>query len=135
MPSSRVKFASLSEDGWELRNGEDAHRANPDTFWIPSFEIRSSRKRGDGVKLVFVIKAMDENGADQSGGERMWVIVLERAGEHYLGLLDNEPVSIEPRSANLSRGSRVWFGPEHIIDTSEVPPAYLRESFPEEFAT
>ncbi len=125
----------MDADGWQLRNAEQTHRANPATFWIPEREIRTTRKRGDGVERVFDIATIDGCGQARCGGERMWGVVLERVGGLYLGVLDGEPVSIEPGTGSLFRGCRVWFGPEHIIDTSDVPRDYLRAAFPREFAT
>jgi len=42
----RVRLASFDKDYWELRNGEECHEKDPDTFWIPSLEERKSLRRG-----------------------------------------------------------------------------------------
>ena len=68
----------------KLLNGEQRHRECPDTFWIPSRNLRPSLRAGDHATCVFDDK------------ERMWVLlkrVVRKNGRvRYNGDLDNCPV-------------------------------------------
>ena len=124
-----VRVATLEEDGWKLRSGEAAHREHPDTFWIPSPEERWSLKRGQTVKLIFEIEAEDEAGNLEVNAERMWVIVADRIGPHYIGILDNDPATVEAtEDGYLVCGAEIPFLAEHVIDISDDAPAdYVAE--------
>lgn len=100
-------------DGWHLDSGEERHANAPDTFWIPTREARESLQPGDYAKLIFVI-ALDD-AEDSVDVERMWVIVRERIGDTYLGILDNKPSGIT-ENEDLWLGTELPFRPEHIID-------------------
>jgi len=128
-------LANIKEHFWELRSGEKAHEQNPDTFWIPSYDKRSNLKKGMAAKLIFDIETEDETGEIQTGGERMWVIVVSEKDGYYLGVLDSEPSSIEPGTGYLEQGSKLWFKPEHVIDIDNPPVDYLVETYPDEFNT
>ena len=69
-----MQLANLKEDYWQLRNGEEAHRDNPDTFWIPDIEKRKSLKIGDAAKVILEIECEDENGDIFVEGERGYVV-------------------------------------------------------------
>lgn len=59
-------------------------------------------------------------------GERMWVIVAERCGEGYIGILDNQPASFERRQeGDLCYGAEVPFLPAHGIDIASPPTEYV----------
>jgi hypothetical protein len=121
-----LRKPSLDEDGWALRNAEGSHEENPASFWIPDRDVRDGLKVGQAAKLIFEIIATSLDGNQQLGGERMWVIVSERVGDQYVGILDNPPASL-PRdddSLYLVFGAEIPFGPEHIIDTATPPEAY-----------
>ncbi len=46
----------------------------------------------------------------------------------YLGMLDNQPGSIEAADdAYLVRGAEIPFGPEHVIDIATPPAEYIDE--------
>jgi hypothetical protein len=45
----------------------------------------------------------------------MWVVVRGRVGEHYFGVLDNNPSSIQENDEFWS-GIEVPFEPRHVID-------------------
>ncbi len=120
-----MRLPTFERDFWELRSGEAAHRENPDTFWIPPLEQRQSLKRGQAARLIFEIEGTDEEGNVSVQGERMWVIVSERCGDFYIGLLDNKPASIEPADdVYLCFGAEVPFLPEHVIDIDDPPSDY-----------
>lgn len=117
------RLATLDVDDWTLHDGEQAHREHPETFWIPPATARHDLTRGSEVKLMFEMRGVDEDGQVDSGVERMWVIVTERVGDRYLGLLDNQPLAYDPADPQvyLRAGAEVCFGPEHVIDIAEDP--------------
>jgi hypothetical protein len=120
-----MRLAKLESDFWQLRSGEDAHRAAPDTFWIPALRRRESLKRGQAAKLIFEIEATEPDGTVSSQGERMWVIVAEKIGDIFIGRLANQPVCLEPSDdAYLGIGAEVPFRAEHVIDIDDPPPEY-----------
>lgn len=120
-----MRLATFSEVFWELRSGEKSHEDNPETFWIPPEGERNNLKRGDGAKLIFEIEGEDEHGNISYQAERMWVIVAEKTGDVYIGILDNQPASIEPLDEiYLVFGAEIPFKAEHIIDLREVPGEY-----------
>jgi hypothetical protein len=53
----------------------------------------------------------------------MWVVVAERVGEAYIGLLVNQPGTVEPDDeVYLCYGAEIPFLPEHVVDIN-APPA------------
>jgi hypothetical protein len=124
---SVVRLAAHSTDFWQLRSGEEAHRSNPATFWIPPLAERQGLERGQAAKLIFELEGIEEDGSVGVMSERMWVIVAERVGDLFVGVLDNQPAFIEiTDSVYLRFGAEVPFGPEHVIDISEPPEDYAR---------
>jgi hypothetical protein len=112
-----MRLPNHKEDFWELRSAEESHRKNPDTFWLPPLEERQCLTRGQAAKLIFEIESVDDEGAIQVQGERIWVIVAERHGDYYIGILDGQPASIEPdEDSYLCFGTEIPFMPEHVID-------------------
>lgn len=108
-----MREADLDVDGWCLEDGEARHREAPDTFWLPELERREALQPGDLAKLVFRISVDSEE--QPVTVERMWVLVRERIGLHYLGVLANDPCSIEEND-QLWRGVEFPFEPRHVID-------------------
>jgi hypothetical protein len=120
-----MRLASLALDGWELRSAEDAHARNPTTFWIPALEHRRALRRGQGVKLLFDIQKGAARGSAGTSGERMWVVVGERAGERFVGRLATEPTCLPVGEAHyLCVGAEILFGAEHVADIDDPPNAY-----------
>lgn len=126
-----LRLATFEEDFWQLRSGEESHKENPEHFWIPDLEIRQNLKRGDAVKLIFDFEGYNENGELEIGGERMWVVVKEKVGDFYLGILDNQPAGMDEEF--LDKGSEICFKAEHIIDVGFPPKEYLEERFGKDF--
>lgn len=122
-----MHLPSLESDYWELRSGEEAHREHPDTFWIPPLEQRQNINRGQAVRLIFDIESEDEDANITVQSERMWVIVSERHGGYYIGILDNQPASLDPANNNvyLCFGAEIPFLPEHVIDIANPPNQYV----------
>ena len=102
----------LDREGWALEDGETYHREAPDTFHIPDLAVRRVLKPGDLAKLIFRIAVIDDDAPEAV--ERMWVIVLECTSSGYIGVLDNEPSSIEVNPI-FWRGTLVPFDYRHII--------------------
>ena len=58
----------------------------------------------------------------------MWVLVAERCGDFYVGVLGNQPASVEPGgSFYLRPGAEVPFLPEHVVDIADPPVGYAEE--------
>ena len=100
-------LASFDTDGWELEDGEALNREAPDTFHIPPGAERQQLCSGQIVKLVFRI-ALSDGSVEV---ERMWVVVVERRENFYIGKLDNNAYSTE----EIKAGMEVYFEPRHII--------------------
>ena len=122
-----MRFPTLERDFWELRSGEGLHAESPTTFWIPPLEHRQRLPRGAGVKLVFDVQGVGDDGAAVIQRERMWVIVSEQRGDVYIGRLDNDP-SVEPSpDTYLARGAEIPFRAEHVVDIQAPPGEYVEE--------
>ncbi len=77
------------------------------------------------MRLMFDIEFNDDDGRLVIQGERMWVIVSERCGDYYIGILDNPPASLEPSDeAYLCFGAEIPFLAEHVIDIADPPAEY-----------
>lgn len=68
---------------------------------------------GEFAQLIFSIDTGDPE--DPIAVERMWVIVRERFAGGYLGILNNNPVSIMENEFFWS-GIELPFSAKHIID-------------------
>lgn len=106
-------MGTLEEDGWTLDDAVERHRLAPNTFQIPPEDIRANLPIGADAKLIFLLRS-DEGSVK---GERMWVRVVGRMGEGYIGVLNNDPTT---QGAALALGDRLVFRPENIIDV--LPP-------------
>jgi hypothetical protein len=121
-----MRLATLEHDYWQLRSAEESHDQNPATFFIPPAEQRQTLQRGSAVKLIFEIETADETGKLMITGERMWVIVSERVGEFYIGILDNQPACMVPEDKSYLRfGAEIPFKAEHIIEIGKPPAEYV----------
>jgi hypothetical protein len=121
-------LASLDRDFWCLRSAEASHQAAPETFLIPSHAERDGLARGDAVKLIFDQEGYEEDGSVAVHGERMWVLVTERIGGRYLGVLDSNPQLFEADDhVYLRKGAEIAFDAEHVIDIGHPPADYVAE--------
>lgn len=102
-----------TDDGamYTLRNAEELAANHPTTFYIPTRQQRLRIEPGEFVKVVFVYRASSLNGPD---GEMMWLEVLRRDGDAYIGRLDNLPV--QPGLVGVTLDAEVRFGPEHVYE-------------------
>lgn len=91
---------------YTLGDGEELHRLNPDTFWIPERAERDSLLPGQLVKLIFRLSVDGEEHV-----ERMWVQIRSRSGDGYVGVLDNDPYCTN----ELRAGAEVRFVEAHVI--------------------
>lgn len=92
---------------YTLGNGVKMHAESPETFWIPSDEVKAKLKVGDIVKLVFIPSDR------RSMPERLWVkITVAAPGGNFAGLVDNYPMLLE----GVDYGDTVAFRAEHIIN-------------------
>jgi len=123
-----MNYANIAIDFWELRNAENSHSLNPESFWIPELDKRNNLKVGDAAKLIFDIESEDtDTGEIVITGERIYVIISKVIGNQYIGILDSQPVSIEPDSDfYLVFGAEILFGAEHVIDIDRPPEDYIQ---------
>lgn len=108
-----MRAPDLFHDGWSLDDGEALSLEFPDTFEIPDSAVREILQPGDWAKLIFRINVDDAE--TPAAVERMWVLVTQRLRAGYVGVLDNEPTSIQPNDA-FWLGAELPFEPRHIID-------------------
>lgn len=83
---------------------------------IPPPDVRYGLRVGDFAKLIFRIAVDDEEYPEEV--ERMWVIVREVREDGYIGILDNEPVSVA-QNEEFWRGIDLPFEARHVIDARE----------------
>jgi len=120
-----VRLPSLALDFWELESGEERHERSPDSFWIPPRAERETLQPGQTAKLLFVIEGEHPGGEICVEVGRMWVFVTEAQDGEYVGILDNQPASLEPSpDVYLSEGVEIPFHPEHVIDIDDPPEEY-----------
>ena len=108
---SLPRLTSIDVDGWMIDDGEVAHAAAPDTYWIPPLADRLSIRPGDLAKIRFYIRVAEEGGVVDHG-ERMWVQVMGHVDNWYRGELDNQPGCTH----EIAPGLEVWFEARHVIN-------------------
>ena len=116
-----MREPDFDQDGWCLEDGEALHSEAPETFWLPHVERREALQPGDLAKLIFRIAV--DNDEEPVAVERMWVLVRERVGEHYLGILDNDPFAIEE---NDDSGAASNFRSRLATSSTSILPMKLR---------
>lgn len=96
--------------GYSFVNAVQMHKLHPDTFEIPTEEVRFNLQPGDHVKLIF--KPRWKDGVT----ERMWVRVFRRLNDKgvYEGALANEPMYDLKRVIQFE--DVVFFRPDHVAD-------------------
>ncbi|RZJ62107.1 MAG: hypothetical protein EOO58_01015 [Hymenobacter sp.] len=120
-----MRQPSIETDYWELRSAEESHEKYGDRFWIPSLEDRQNIKRGQAARLIFDIE-VDNEGETEVQGERMYVIVSEKIGDVYIGILDNQPACSDfEDDVYLCIGAEVPFLAEHVIDIDYPPQDHV----------
>jgi hypothetical protein len=104
-----MNIPTYESDHYELDNGEDIHNEYPESFWIPSRELRDNLQSGNLVKLIFRME--EKTNLDEVAVERMWVEVQDKTNETYVGKLDNDPCD----EVFVKCGQTVYFLAEHVI--------------------
>lgn len=106
------------EAKYKLASGEALARKHPSAFQIPEAVVRTSLRKGDMAKLIFIAGK-----GQRRGGERMWVEVASRSGTgaatRYRGILRNSPIHV-----NLKYGDRVEFAPKDVINVTSAALGY-----------
>lgn len=97
---------------WTLEDVEVANKVNPNNFFIPSLNERKSQKKGDLVRLHFILVNPKD---DEPRAERMWVEITETKlfSRKYVGVLTNQPAYIK----TLNIGDTIEFEARHIAQT------------------
>lgn len=107
---------------WMLENVEKANQLYPNSFFIPSLKERKGQKKGDLVRLHFII---NNPGEEKPRAERMWVEIKDKKllSKKYIGILTNQPVFIK----TLNQGDMIEFEPRHVARTiiKESNPLWL----------
>jgi len=120
----------MQGQAWWLTDAAQSQRNYPYTFYKPSRATTARLGIGDLVKLIF---EFDNPNPEGWSAERMWVIITERNGDVFNGVLDNEPAQL----TGLAPGDPVAFEERHIIQTSleDAEPAMARKYRPRCFVT
>src|SRR5215510_6255854 len=123
-----MRQPNLAEHYWQLESAEARHAAYPEEFSIPTRAERENLRRGQAAKLLFELEGEASGATVDRIVERIWVLVVERVGDRYIGVLDNQPLALEPApNVYLVEGAEIPFGPEHVIDIAEPPPEWISE--------
>ena len=122
----------LGHVGWQLDDAQARHRANPDTFLLPSDDELRRVDVGHAVRLIFRLADLADPIRDgtepySSDGlvnmvvshERMWLWVERIEDDTLIGVLQNLPVATH---SNLVPGARVRFHRHDVIDVDLEPP-------------
>ena len=127
----------LRSGGWELDDAQARHRANPETFWLPSGEDLQRIEVGHAVRLILRLSDLADEIRDGIepyshegvanlvvSHERMWLWVEQTEGDVLVGVLQNVPLATH---SNLVPGSRVRFHLNDVIDFDTEPPVEMHE--------
>jgi hypothetical protein len=96
---------------YTLGDAVELHRQHPETFALCSKEDRESLRVGDVAQLSFDVPGFKT--------ERMWVLVVGRFRNKYIGTINNAP--IQP-SFPLAFGDKLTFSARNIYQLAQVPP-------------
>lgn len=100
---------------WDLGDAAAIAAENPYTFYRPSTAALALLAPGNFAKLMFEFTSDDP---EAPGAERMWVKILERDGDRFVGVLDNDPGYI----ADLASGDEVRFEARHVLQVDVADP-------------
>lgn len=94
---------------WSLEDVEETSQLHSSTFFIPSHKERKSQKRGDLVRLHFLLNNYTE---ESPRAERMWVEIIDKKilSNKFVGVLTNQPLYI----SSLNLGDKIEFEAKHI---------------------
>ena len=108
-----MHLPTLQDNHYELDNAELLHNDYPDTFDIPLKKLRDTLPIGTIVKLIFRMESKVDN--HKTEVERMWVEIIDKKGDIYIGALDNDPCA----DVHLKYQQTIYFQSKHIIDIFE----------------
>ncbi len=100
---------------WKLEDVSGRAIEAPYTFYLPSVELIAQFQVGDLVKLIFQCEIENDQGCS---AERMWVEIISRDGEQFVGRLDNTPRFIP----DLHINDEILFSSCHIIQSQRDDP-------------
>lgn len=100
---------------WELEDVSGRAIEAPYTFYLPSAQLIAQLQVGDLVKLIFQCELENEDGYS---AERMWVEIISRVGDEFVGRLDNAPRFIP----DLQINDEIRFSVCHIIQSQKDDP-------------
>jgi hypothetical protein len=96
---------------WKLDDAVKHQLIYPYTFFVPSEETIHKLNSEDVVKLIFLIIERDNENVPHS--ERMWVKIISREDDNFVGRLENKPIHIK----ELDYGSEIRFNKVNICST------------------
>lgn len=108
-----MNLPNYEKDHYELDNAEEIHNKYPESFWVPSRELRDNLQVGDLVKLIFRME--ERANQEEVSVERMWVEIKEKNSTYYTGTLDNDPNG----EVLIECGLSVNFKAENVIQIYE----------------
>lgn len=100
---------------WKLEDVSGRAIEAPYTFYLPSAELIAQCQAGDLVKLIFQCEIENDQGCS---AERMWLEIISRDGEQFVGRLDNTPRFIP----DLHINDEILFSSCHIIQSQRDDP-------------
>lgn len=103
------------EKTWTLEDVSGRAIEAPYTFYLPSAALIAQLQTGDLIKVIFQCETENDQGCT---AERMWLEILSRDGDHFIGRLDNSPRFIP----DLHLNDEVAFSSCHIIQTQKDDP-------------
>jgi hypothetical protein len=103
-------YPDYNRDGFYLEHAMMRSQLWPDTFRIPEADVRYSLRPGQVVKMDFTFVP---EGAEKGGSktERMWVVIKEKCGDHWIGILDNTPRFHQ----TIFGGHEFHLHPDHVV--------------------
>jgi hypothetical protein len=100
---------------WKLEDVSGRAIEAPYTFYLPSAELIAQLQIGDLAKLIFQCEIENDKGWN---AERMWVEIISRDGDEFVGRLDNNPYYIP----DLQWNDEISFSSCHIIQSQRDDP-------------
>jgi hypothetical protein len=108
-----LRFTNLEDDRWALLSAEARHAESPDSFEIPSADVRSALRKGDAAELLFDIETREDGQVIDRGVDRMWVVITRIEPPLYVGVLMSDPG--ESEGLDLRPGTELIFSAEHVL--------------------
>lgn len=119
-----------------VRNMSDANTSGVRYAWTATVSHRTHRSHGADMKgghaheesaiIAFDIERKNGDGSTDMVGERIYVIVSDVVGDFYIGILDSQPLCVDPRDDfYLGFGVEVPFTHEHVIEIDRPPEEYI----------